>query len=112
MVPLNVQMVWKVEELEHVTVFQANEPDRPSPARRRRYEKGGAANAAPPSSGVSGGAARQCAWAPSAPMPVSERTNCASKAARSRSARRDVSSFETIQIVAKASGIENNAGLS
>ena len=72
-------------------------------------ERGTASSAAPLETSVL--ASDQWACAPEAPMPVSERTNCASKAARSRLARRVRSIDETAQIVTKASGIENRAGL-
>jgi hypothetical protein len=54
---------------------------------------------------------RQWALAPAAPMPVCERTNWASKASFSAAAARERSIRDTSQITAKASVIENRAGL-
>ncbi len=53
---------------------------------------------------------RQCAIAPSAPIPVCERTNCASKAARSLAAAADVSVTEKIHVQRNASGMVKMAG--
>src|SRR5205823_3566714 len=52
----------------------------------------------------------QCAVAPEAPIPVSERTSCASKPALSIAARGLVSVTENSQTPTKPTIIENRAG--
>lgn len=54
--------------------------------------------------------AAQCPDAPAAPMPVSERTCCATKPARSTPARALLSSTENNQMPTKPMVIENSAG--